>query len=296
MEVLLSGQLFVAALVLAASYALVATGLNLVYGTMRLLNVAHGEIVMLGAYVAFWGFTLVGVGPPLSMLVAMALTAAFGAIVYRLVFRRLLRARHLVARIEANSLLVFFGASVIIQNVVSLIFSANERSYVYLQDIVEIGNARLIANKLVVLGVAALACLICLAFFRLTRTGLAVRALMQQRDAAQLVGINVERINLLAFALGFALAGLAGALISMTEQISPFFGFPFTVSAFVIIILGGLGNLAGGVAGAFVLAFVEVYGVAATSASLRSILVYGVFIGIILLRPQGLLGRTVTAR
>jgi branched-chain amino acid transport system permease protein len=273
MGVLLSGQLLVAALVLAAVYALVAMGLNLVYGTMRLLNVAHGEIVMLGGYVAFWAFTLLAIPPPVSMLAAMAGTAALGALVYCLLFRRLLRTRHLAARIEANSLLVFFGASVIIQNTVALLFSANERAYAWLGDIVIIGNVRLAANKLLVLAVAALACLGCAAFFRLTRAGLAMRALMQQRDAAALAGIDVERINLQAFALGFALAGLAGALISMTEQVSPFFGFPFTISAFVIIILGGLGNLWGGIVGALILAVVEVYGGAAVGASFRSILV-----------------------
>jgi branched-chain amino acid transport system permease protein len=251
---------------------------------------------MLGGYVAFWGFTLLGVGPPVSMFAAMAGTALLGVVVYRLLFRRLLRVHRLAARIEANSLLVFFGASVIIQNTVSLAFTANDRAYPYLTDIVTIGSVRIAANKLLVLGVAALACLACAAFFRFTRAGLAIRALMQQRDAASLAGIDVERINLQAFALGFALAGLAGALISMTEQISPFFGFPFTISAFVVIILGGLGNLWAGIVGALVLAFVEVYGVAAVSASFRSILVYGVFIAILLLRPEGLFGRTVTAR
>ena len=296
MDVLLSGQLLIAALGLGALYALVALGLNLIYGTMRLLNVAHGEILMLGGYVAYWAATSLGIGPLAAIPLAMALAAALGAAIYRLLFRRVLRRTRVLARIEANSLLVFFGISVIIQNLTALDFTANDRSYVYLDRIVQFGDVSVAANRLVSLAIALAACAACLAFFRLSIAGLAIRALIQQRDAAALVGINVDRVNLQVFALGFALAALAGVLVSMGEQISPFIGFPFTISAFVIVILGGLGNLYGGILGALILAVVEVYGVALTSASFRSILVYGVFIAILLLRPAGLLGRAAATR
>ena len=296
MDVLLSGQLLIAALGLAALYALVALGLNLIYGTMRLLNVAHGEILMLGGYVAYWTTTRLGIGPLAAIPLAMALAAALGAVVYRVLFRRVLRRTKVLARIEANSLLVFFGISVVIQNLTALAFTANDRSYVYLDRIVQFGDVSVAANRLVSLAIALAACAACLAFFRLSIAGLAIRALIQQRDAAALVGINVDRVNLQVFALGFALAALAGVLVSMGEQISPFIGFPFTISAFVIVILGGLGNLYGGILGALILAVVEVYGVALTSASFRSILVYGVFIAILLLRPAGLLGRAAATR
>jgi branched-chain amino acid transport system permease protein len=296
MDVLLSGQLLIAALGLGALYALVALGLNLIYGTMRLLNVAHGEILMLGGYVAYWAATSLGIGPLAAIPLAMALAAALGAAIYRLLFRRVLRRTKVLARIEANSLLVFFGISVVIQNLTALAFTANDRSYVYLDRIVQFGDVSVAANRLVSLAIALAACAACLAFFRLSIAGLAIRALIQQRDAAALVGINVDRVNLQVFALGFALAALAGVLVSMGEQISPFIGFPFTISAFVIVILGGLGNLYGGILGALILAVVEVYGVALTSASFRSILVYGVFIAILLLRPAGLLGRPAATR
>ena len=296
MDVLLSGQLLIAALGLGALYALAALGLNLIYGTMRLLNVAHGEILMLGGYVAYWAATSLGIGPLAAIPLAMALAAALGAAIYRLLFRRVLRRTKVLARIEANSLLVFFGISVVIQNLTALAFTANDRSYVYLDRIVQFGDVSVAANRLVSLAIALAACAACLAFFRLSIAGLAIRALIQQRDAAALVGIDVDRVNLQVFALGFALAALAGVLVSMGEQISPFIGFPFTISAFVIVILGGLGNLYGGILGALILAVVEVYGVALTSASFRSILVYGVFIAILLLRPAGLLGRPASTR
>ena len=295
MDVLLSGQLLIAALALAALYALVALGLNLIYGTMRLLNVAHGEILMLGGYVAYGCASWLGIGPLPAIPLAMGLAAVVGVACYRLVFRRVLQTR-MLARIEANSLLVFFGISVIIQNLTALAFSANERSYVWLDRIVRFGEVGVTQNRLVALAIALVACGACLAFFRLSIAGLAIRALIQQRDAAALAGIDVDRVNRQVFALGFALAALAGVLVSMSEQVSPFIGFPFTISAFVIVILGGLGNLYGGMLGALILAVVEVYGVALTSASFRSILVYAVFIAILLLRPAGLLGRRESTR
>jgi branched-chain amino acid transport system permease protein len=296
LSVLLSGQLLASVLVLASLYALVAIGLNLVYGTMRLLNVAHGELVMLGGYVAYWGFVRFGISPLLSALIAMALAALAGALIYITVIRRLFRSARLLQRVESNSLLLFFGISIIVQNAAALAFTANNRGSQYLDNVVVIGDARIAGNRLAALVIAAIACFACVLFFRYARSGMAMRAIIQHRDAAALVGIDVDRINVQVFALGFALAALAGALISTTQEISPFMGFPFTVSGFVIIILGGLGNLTGSIFGAVVLAAVEVYGVALMSPSFRSILVYGVFIAVLLFRPQGLLGRSIRAR
>mgnify|MGYP002528506011 CR=1 FL=1 len=115
MDILLSGQLFIATLVVGSLYALVALGLNLIYGTMRLLNVAHGELVMLGAYVAYWSFSLASIGPLVSMFIAMALAALLGAAIYYALLRRALRSTTLSARIEANSLLIFFGVSLLLR-------------------------------------------------------------------------------------------------------------------------------------------------------------------------------------
>jgi branched-chain amino acid transport system permease protein len=296
LSVLFSAQLLASVLVLASLYALVAIGLNLVYGTMRLLNVAHGELVMLGGYAAYWAFAQWGISPLLAALAGMVIAAGIGGLIYVAVVRRLFRSPNLLARIESNSLLVFFGISIIVQNITALAFTANSRGYSYLDDVIEIGGARIAANRLATLAVAGATCLACALFFRYARSGMAMRAIIQHRDAAALVGIDVDRVNVQVFALGFALAALAGALISMSQQISPFMGFPFTVSGFVIIILGGLGNLTGSIIGSLILAAVEVYGVTLMSPSFRSILVYGVFIAALLLRPQGLLGRSIRAR
>lgn len=288
---LLSPELLLAALMLASTYALVALGLNLIYGAMRLLDVAHGDIMMLGGYVAWSGLAMWGVNPFVGMVGAMLIAALLGAACYALFFQRMVRNTSIAARLESNSLLIFFSISIILQNVLSLAFTADARSYSFLDSLVRWGDTSIALNRLVVLAVSAGATILVLAFLRFGVFGIAIRALIQQRDAAALVGINADRTNRVVFCLGFALAGLAGALISMTESVTPFGGFPYTIAAFVVVILGGLGSLPGALAGGLLLAFVEVYGMALFSAAYRSILVYGLFILILFIRPQGLLGR-----
>lgn len=295
-DILLSGQLAAAALVTGALYALVALGLNLVYGTMRLLNVAHGDLVMVGGYVAYWAFTLWGVSPLVALVAAAALCAGLAAALYRGLLRRVLGATRGFEQIEARSLLVFFAFSIILQNVAALAFSASLRGYRYLDQLVVFGGAQLTASRVAALAVAASLVAAVALFLRFSIFGLAVRALIQNRDAAAVVGVNLDRVQGASLALGFALAGVAGALVSMSEQISPFMGFPFTISAFVIIILGGLGNVGGGILGGLILGVLETYGVALTSPHYRSVVVYGVLILVLFVRPEGLLGHRRIAR
>lgn len=293
MEMLFSLELLIATLALTSIYALVALGLNLIYGAMRLLNVAHGEIMMLGAYIAFWMFTAYQISPFISMLGAMLVAALLGWLCYELLVKRLSRTPALMQRIEANSLLMFFALSVILQNLGAMAFSANARSYAYMDSLVQIGSVSVALNRLVIIGVSAAATFAVMLFFRFGITGLAIRALIQQRDAASLVGIYADKVNRVIFCLGFALAALAGSLISLVESITPFSGFPFTMAAFFVIILGGLGSIGGSMVGALLMACVEIYGSALTSPAYRSILLYGVFILVLFVRPQGLFGKKV---
>src|SRR5262249_33666470 len=246
--------------------------------------------VMIGAYVAFWAFTLLALSPLVSLAAAAALAALLGLALYYGLFRRLLEGGKAAQRLEANSLLLFFGVSVIVQNLASAQFTATPRGFQYLDEVYRFGNLAVTGNRIAAFAVAVALSAAVVAFLRFHVTGLAIKALIQRRDAAAIVGVNVERVQIVSLCLGFAIAALAGALVSMMEQISPFMGFPFTIAAFVVIILGGLGNVTGGVAAGFLLGVLETYGVAITSSAYRSILVYGVFVAILLFRPQGLLG------
>jgi branched-chain amino acid transport system permease protein len=297
-DTLLSGQLLFAALVTGSLYALIALGLNLVYGTMRMLNVAHGDVVMLGAYGAFWAFTLLGLSPLVAGPFVALAGAAGGWLLYRGVFRRLLATVTLstAGKVEGNSLLLFFGLSILLQNIAALAFTPNNRAYAALGDVYRIGGVAMTGNRLAALLVAG-GCSIAVALF-LSRSvaGLAMRAVIERREAASIVGVDVDRVQGVSFAVGFGSAALAGVLISMLEQFSPFSGFPFTIAGFIVIILGGLGNVTGGLLAALLLGVIEVYGVALTSANLRSVLLYGTFVAALLIFPNGLIARRVSAR
>jgi len=296
LDTLASGQLLAAALALGAIYALVALGLNMVYGTMRLLNVAHGDLVMLGGYATYWALALAGVPPLASVVLTAALGGATGALAYRGLFRHLLASPRGAARVEANSLLAFFGLSIIVQNLAALAFTATPRGYQYLGEVVRFGDAAMTEGRLAALAVALALCASVLVFLRRHMFGLAMRALIEHREAAAVVGVDVDRVQLASFVLGFGTAAIAGTLLSMTEQVSPFMGFPITVAAFVVVIMGGLGRLEGGVAAALLLGLIETYGVALTSPTYRSILVYGAFVLVLVARPHGLLGRRAIVR
>jgi branched-chain amino acid transport system permease protein len=285
---LLSGQLLLAAVVTSAMYALTATGLNLVYGTLRLLNVAHGDLVMIGAYIGFWCFALFNLSPLVSMWLAMLVGALLGVLLYRWVFVRVIRNRRLSERLEANSLLIFFGISVVIQNLASIAFSNNYRAYQYMDHIVRWMNVSIAANRLVAVLVATLFLAALLYVLRHTVLGLGLRALMQDRDASALVGVNLRLLYSFSFAVGFGLATLGGALISMYEQVQPFMGLAFGISAFVVIMLGGLGDVTGGLYASAILGVIETYGLVVVGASYRSLLLYGVFVLLLIVRPQGL--------
>jgi branched-chain amino acid transport system permease protein len=293
LDMLLSGQLLFSALVTGGIYAIVALGLNMVYGTMRLLNVAHGDIVMLGAYIAFWLFTTLGISPFLSMGIVVVVCALLGIGLYKLLLRRLFSAKSDKGRLESNSLLLFFGLSILIQNIVASLATATPRAYQYLDRVYQLGETAMTGNRIAALIVAASICVAVALFLRWNVFGLALRAVIERPDAARIVGVNVEQVHLVSFAIGFASVGVAGVLVSMMEQFSPFIGFPFTIASFIVIILGGLGNIGAGFLAALLLGVVQTYGVALTSPNLRSVLLYGAFVGTLLLFPQGLFTRKV---
>ena len=288
LDVVLSSQILFAALLTGAIYAIVAVGLNMVYGTMRLLNVAHGDIVMVGAYGAYWLFTGLGLPPIVSMFAVAAFCALLGAVLYKLLLKKMLGRPGDAARLEARSLLLFFGLSLLIQNLVVSLQTATPRAYQYLDHVYRISDLAMTGNRIMALGVALALCLAIAAFLRWNIFGLALRAVIERTDAARIVGVDVERVHLISLAIGFGAAGVAGVLISMMEQFSPFMGFSLTIAAFIVVILGGLGNIAGGFAAAMILGAIETYGVALTSPNMRSILLYGVFVLALILLPKGL--------
>jgi branched-chain amino acid transport system permease protein len=284
-------ELAATGLITGGIYAVVAIGLNLQYGLMRIMNISHGEFLMLGAYFTWLAHTVLKVNPLVFVPVVALVLFLVGLAVYRLCFRRISRTAPSVDVIEARSLLVSFGLMFLVQNAAYLTWGADLRGYSFLDQPVEIGGARFTANRLVVFGFALGASLVLLAILRYTLIGKAVRAMMQSPTGAQLVGIDTGVLHPAVFGAGLALAGVAGALLSMVYEISPAMGEPYTVTALIVITLGGLGSTAGALLGGLLLGLVEAFGMHFTSPSLKMLLSYAVFIAVLLARPKGLFAR-----
>ncbi|HEY5637584.1 MAG TPA: branched-chain amino acid ABC transporter permease [Burkholderiales bacterium] len=284
-------ELAAGGLITGGIYAVVALGLNLQYGLMRIMNISHGEFLMLGAYLTWLGHTTLQVNPLVFMPVVAATLFVLGLVVYRLCFRRITQTAPTVEVIEARSLLVGFGLMYLVQNLVYMKWGADLRGYTFLAETVEIGGARFMANRLTIFAFAVGASLALLAVLRFTMIGKAVRAMMQSPSGAQLVGVDTATLHPVVFGAGLALAGVAGGLLSMVYEISPSMGEPYTVTALIVITLGGLGSAAGSLAGGFLLGLVEAFGMHFTSPSLKMLLSYSVLIAVLLARPRGLFAR-----
>ena len=241
-------ELVASGLITGGIYALVAMGLNLQYGLMRIMNISHGEFLMLGAFLTWSAHTLWGISPLLLMPLAFIALFALGVLVHALCFKRLAARAPNVDVFEARSLMVGFGLMFLVQNTALLIWGGDLRGYEYLADPVQIAGMRFTENKLVLFGVALALSAALIALLKLTLLGKAVRALMQSPTGAQLVGINTRRLHPMMFGIGLGLSGVAGALLSMTYEISPSMGEPYTVTALIVITLGGFGSLAGSLA------------------------------------------------
>ena len=281
-------ELIFSGLITGGIYALVALGLNLQYGLMRILNIAHGEFLMLGAYLTWMVQTSFGISPFLMIPVSFVVLMGMGLLIHWLCFRRLTATSSNIDIFEARGLMVSFGLMFLIQNLVSAIWGGELRGYDYMAEPVVMGQAQFAGNKLVVFAMALVFSLGLMMLLRKTLLGKGVRALMQSQVGAQLVGINTRTLHPLMFGIGLGLSGLAGCLLSMAYTISPSMGEPYTVTALIVITLGGFGSMGGALAGGLMLGVIEAFGMHFTNPSLKALLSYVVFIGVLLLRPKGL--------
>ena len=284
-------ELIFSGLITGGIYALVALGLNLQYGLMRILNIAHGEFLMLGAYLTWMVQTSFGISPLLMIPVSFVVLMGLGLAIHWLCFRRLTATSPNIDIFEARGLMVAFGLMFLIQNLVSSIWGGELRGYDFMADPVAMGGAQFAGNKLLVFAMALVFSLGLMVLLRKTLLGKGVRALMQSQVGAQLVGINTRTLHPLMFGIGLGLSGLAGCLLSMAYTISPSMGEPYTVTALIVITLGGFGSMGGALAGGLMLGVIEAFGMHFTNPSLKALLSYVVFIGVLLFRPKGLFSK-----
>jgi len=277
----------VSGLLAGGLYAMVALGLALVFGVMRVINLSHGTLLMLGAYVTYWLFALYGLNPFLSLLASFPVLFAIGVLLQRLFVHRVVNAP------ELSSLLLTFGLSTFLINMAMLAWTSDYRSVEFITGSFLLGPIAVSKPRLIALGFALAITGLAFLFLNKTKLGKAIRATSQQRDVAQVCGINVQRIDRITFGLGAGLAGAGGSLVSMMFSVFPEMGQIYLFKSFLVIVLGGAGNYPGAFLGGLILGVVEGLASLLLSAKLSEVIAYVLLVLVLLVRPTGLFrGRT----
>ena len=277
------GQVVISGLLAGAIYSMVALGLALIFGVMRVINIAHGTILMLGAYTTFWWFQFLGINPYLSLLASMPLMFLLGLLIQRMFVTRV------VDQPELSSLLLTFGISIALVNFAQLVFTSDLRSVEFLTGAFLVGPIAISKARLVSFAFAVTITVFAFWFIQKTKLGKAIRATSQSSEVAMVCGINVQRIRLYAFGIASALAGAGGSLVAVMFAIQPEIGQVYTFKSFLVIVLGGAGNYPGALVGGMLLGLVEQLSSLFLTTQLSEAVAYLLLVLVLLLRPTGLL-------
>jgi len=283
-------QNLVFGILLGALYGLAAVGIAMVFGVTKFLNVAHGELLMFGGYATFWLFNLFNLDPFLSLPLTIAFLVLIGVVLYQLLFVRMVKLPE-EEKIK-NTMLVGFGLTLILQNTALLLWTADDRGITtsYSGMAFTILGIRFPYVRVAGL-VISLICLFALQqFLRRTYTGKAIRATVEDWEAASLVGIDVKKVYLLSFLIGTALAGVAGALVLVSFSVEPSMGMHWTLKSLIVMVLGGVGNFMGTFVGGILLGATESATAFFISGNYRQVVGLVLFLLILIFRPQGLFG------
>lgn len=286
-------QYLINGLSLGSVYAIIALGYTMVYGIAKMLNFAHGDVIMIGAYMSLITMAQAGVHPILSVLIAMGVCTVLGIVIETVAYRPLLNAASSLA-----VLITAIGVSYLLQNIALLAFGANAQSFpsvIKWKGISLAGGKLNISGEIIVTIAACLIIMVCLIFFvHKTKPGQAMRAVSEDKGAALLMGINVNGTIALTFAIGSALAAVAGVLLcSAYPSLTPYTGAMPGIKAFVAAVFGGIGSIPGAFIGGLLLGIIEILSKAYISSQMADAIVFAVLIIVLLVKPSGLLGKTI---
>ena len=280
-------QLIVSTILLGGIYALIAVGLTLIFGVMRVVNFAHGEFLMLGMYLAFWAFAMLNLDPYVTLLLSLPLAFAVGWASYRVVMGPVIHASHNV------QIFTTVGLSIALQNLALVLWTADARFVrtSYYAVVVRIGGAAFNVAQIVAFLVAVALTAALFGFMRWSYTGKIMRATAQDRQASSLMGIDTDRVYAATWAVGIACVGTGGVLLAPIYPVYPTAGLQFVLIAYVAVVLGGLGDMVGALIASVVVAAVEVIGSYVIGTAWKEVLYLLLFIGILVVRPAGLFGQ-----
>lgn len=278
---------------LGSVYAIIALGYTMVYGIAKMLNFAHGDVIMIGAYVILTCVTGTGMHPAAAILVSVVACTVLGVVIERVAYRPLRNAASPLA-----VLITAIGVSYLLQNSALLIFGANTKSF---PEVLDLPSLSLAGGALTITGTTILTIVLCIVimiglmlFINKTKAGQAMLAVSEDKSAAQLMGINVNQTIALTFAIGSALASVAGVLLcSAYPSLTPYTGSMPGIKAFVAAVLGGIGSVPGAFIGGILLGVIEILGKAYISSQLADAIVFAVLIVVLLVKPTGILGKNI---
>ena len=286
MDISLAIQLMVQGILLGGIYGLIAVGLSLIFGVMGVINFAHGQMMVLGMYISYWILVLVGLDPYLSLVFVAIVTAMLGYVIQATVVNRILDFP------EAMQVVPLVSIGLVIENSILFMWGPDHRSpntALGLKSI-HFGDVMIDASRLTAFILAILITGLIFWFLKNNSVGKSMRAAADNRIGALVVGINVDRINNYAFALGAATTGAAGALLIPLIPVSPHLGHDFTLTAFVVVILGGMGNLVGALVGGLILGVAESMSTLWLPPTLKHVVSFSLLVLIMLFKPKGLFG------
>ncbi|HIY00321.1 MAG TPA: branched-chain amino acid ABC transporter permease [Candidatus Blautia faecipullorum] len=278
---------------LGSIYAIIALGYTMVYGIAKMLNFAHGDVIMVGAFVILTAITKGGMSPVLAVLISIVFCTVLGVLIEKVAYRPLRKASSNLA-----VLITAIGVSYLLQNLALLIFGADAKSFV---SVINVPSLELFGGQLVIKGVTIVTVVVCIIimagltfFVQKTKPGRAMQAVSEDRDAAQLMGVNVNATISLTFAIGSGLAAIAGLLLcSAYPTLTPYTGAMPGIKAFVAAVFGGIGSIPGAMVGGILLGIIEIFGRAYISSQVADAIVFGVLIIVLLVKPTGLFGKNI---
>jgi len=286
-EIDVLAQLGISTVLLGSLYALIAVGLTLIFGIMRVVNFAHGEFLMLGMYLAFWSFTLWHVDPYVTLLGAVPLFFLVGLVTYTGVMRPIIHASHNV------QIFTTVGLSIALQNLALVLWTGDYhvlRAW-HASTVIRIAGTAFNLSQVIAFAVSVALTVALFVFMKRTHTGRVMRATAQDGDAAVLMGIDTDRVYRLTFAIGIACVGVAGVLVAPLYATYPTAGLQFVLLAYVVVVLGGLGDMVGALLGSLIVAGVEVVGSYLFGAAWKEVFYFVLFIAVLMFRPAGLFGQ-----
>lgn len=280
-------QAIVDGLLMGSLYALIAIGLAMIWGIVEIINFAHGEFLMIASFLSYFLFIYLGIDPLISIPLAFLTTFGLGYLVQKGIINRILEAPFL-AQIFAT-----FALLLIIRNGFFVAFGPDIRSVTtwYSEATIDLYGIKISIVKLFATTIVIIATVLLHLFLTRTYLGTAMRALSQDKTAAQLMGIDIKKVYAIAFGLGAGLAGIGGALLTSFYYVFPEMGVPFTLIAFISVVLGGFGNILGPAIGAVIIGVLQSIGALIMTPSMKDILVYIVFLAILLIKPTGIFSR-----